>query len=124
MAAKRGEFTMHVKGYREVTRALQQTDKETRKYVLAGMKEAAGPMAGDANRRLDRYQGVGPIVARATNSGVFIRQSRRKVTGKRADFGALQMLKGLIPAAEDGERDLVERVDDALGRLISKERLS
>lgn len=124
MAAARGKYTVHVKGYREANRALQQVDKDTAKYVLDGLKDAAKPIADDANRRLDRYQSVGPIVARASRSGVFIRQSKRKKTGLRSDFGALQMRTGLIPAAEDGERELVERVDDALGRLISKERLS
>lgn len=124
MAAKQGEFTLRVKGYREVNRALQRVDNGTRRAVLDGLKEAAGPVASDANRRLDRFQGIGPVVARATSSGVFIRQSKRKKTGKRSDFGALQMRDGLIPAAESGEREMVDRVDNALGRLISKERLS
>lgn len=124
MAAARGNFTVHVKGYREVNRALKAVDDGAGKAVLDGLKEAANPIAGDANRRLARFQGVGQVVSRATRSGVFIRQSKRKRTGKRPDFGALQMRDGLIPAAEAGERDLVSRVDDALGRLIAKERLS
>lgn len=112
---------MHVKGLREVTRALHQVDRETERYVLDGLKEAAVPVSEDANRRLDRYQGIGKITPRASAGGVFIRQSARKKTGKRGDFGALQMRVGLIPAATDGEHEFIDRVDGALGRLISKE---
>jgi hypothetical protein len=119
--AARGEYTVRVQGLRECLRALHTIDRDTKKVVLAGLRAAAVPVAGDANRRLDRYQGIGPITTRASQSGVFIQQSRRKVTGKRADFGALQMRKGLIPAAEGGGEEFVSRVDEALGLLIHAE---
>jgi hypothetical protein len=119
--AARGDYTVRVEGLREVTRALQRVDSETARYVLDGLKEAAGPVSQDANRRLGRFQGVGAITSRASPAGVFIRQSHRKVTNRRGDFGALQMRVGLIPAATEGEGEFVSRVDSALDRLISKE---
>lgn len=114
---------MRVEGLRTVTRALQRVDDRTAATVLVGLKKAADPVSGDANRRLSKYQGVGAIKVRAAASGIFIQQSKRKVTGRRADFGALQMRIGLIPAAKEGAHEFTERVDLALEELIYKEGL-
>jgi hypothetical protein len=116
---------VRIEGLRETTRALRAIDDGRDKAVRLGLKAAAIPVSADANRRLDRYQSIGPIVPGASlaTASVFIRQSKRKVTGKRADFGALQMRKGLIPAAREGEAEFTVRVDEAIGFLIHKEGL-
>lgn len=105
-------------------RALGRTDRDLQRTVKDGLVEAAGPVARDAQDRLSKYVGVGPIVPAARISGVVIQQKARKKTGKRPDFGSLQMTRGLIPAAEHGEAEFVGRVDEALGRLIAREGLS
>lgn len=119
----RGAFTVNVKGYREVLRALNQVDQGTRKSVLDGLKKAAEPVAADARSRLGGYAGLstGTIAPRAVSTGVYITQKAKKTTGLRPDFGALQMRQGLLPAAYSGQEKFVEAVDDALGRLINKE---
>jgi hypothetical protein len=121
--AASGEFTIEVRGYREASRALLNVSKSARKVMLAGLAEAARPVSDDANRLLAQYRGVGRIVPRSAVTGVFIRQSKRKVTGKRPDFGSLQMKRGLLPAAAKGEDGFGNRVEAALGVLILREGL-
>jgi hypothetical protein len=119
-------FRVNVKGYREVLRALNAVDQGTRTAVLAGLMKAAEPVTQDARARLRGYPGlsVESIMPRAVARGVYITQKHGRTTGTRPDFGALQMRVGLIPAATDGKDEFTDRVDDALGILISKERLS
>jgi len=123
MAATRGAFTVKVKGYREVSRALNQVDKGTRKALLDGLKDAAEPTAADARSLLGGYPGLSTqtIQPRAVGSGVYITQKRGKKTGKRPDFGSLQMRRGLLPAVSDHQDDFRDRVEDALGTLIRRE---
>lgn len=118
----RGAFTVNVKGYREVLRALNQVDRGTRKAVLDGMKEAAAPIAADARSRLSGYRGMstGTIQPRAVASGVFITQKKGKKTGTRPDFGSLQMRQGLLPAAWEAQDDISDHVEDALDTLIER----
>lgn len=126
MAAGAPAFRVHVRGYKEALRALNQVDKGTRKAMLTGLKRAAEPVTQDARSRLRGYPGLstGSIVPRATSKGVYITQKHGKTTGTRPDFGALQMRVGLLPAAADGFDEFVDRVDDALGDLIRGEGLS
>lgn len=123
MAATRGAFTLRVKGYREVTRALNRVDKGTRKALLDGLKQAAEPTAAEARSKLSRYAGLdtGSIQPRAVASGVYITQKRGKKTGTRPDFGSLQMRQGLLPAVYDHQDEFRNKVDDALGTLIRRE---
>lgn len=123
MAAARGSFTVRVKGYRECLRALNQVDKETRKAMLDGLKKAAEPVSQDARQRLSKYHGLdtGSIQPRAVANGVYITQKHGKKTGTRPDFGSLQMQKGLIPAAYEGQDLFVRRVEDEFDDLVRKE---
>lgn len=122
--ARSGEFTIRVEGLTQVTRALNAVGDGAGRAALAGIRAASEPIAADANRRLSRYAQVGPIKTRASVSGVFIRQSKRKVTGLRPDFGALQMQRGLVPAAQAGTPGIVAGVDTALELLIAEEGLA
>lgn len=123
MADTHGAFTVHVKGYREVTRALNKVDKGTRKALLAALKRGAEPVAQDARQRLSRYPGLSTatIAPRAVAKGVYVTQKRGKKTGTRPDFGSLQMRVGLIPAAAANEDHVRDVVDDAIGKLIKGE---
>ena len=123
MATRSGAFTVKVKGYRECMRALNQVDKGTRKAMLDGLKKAAEPVSQDARSKLSKYNGLdtGSIQPRAVSNGVFITQKRGKKTGTRPDFGSLQMQRGLIPAAYDGQDLFVGRVEDELDDLIRGE---
>jgi hypothetical protein len=119
----RGAFTVKVRGYREVTRALNKVDRGTRKSLLEGLKKAAEPTAQDARSKLSGYAGLSTstIQPRAVGTGVYITQKKGKTTGTRPDFGALQMRSGLLPAVYDHQDEFADKVDDALGALIRRE---
>ena len=51
-------------------------------------------------------------------------QRQKKKTGKRPDFGALQMREGFIPALNDNEDDIAQTVEDAFTALIVTEGLA
>lgn len=116
-------IAVKVKGYRECVRALQRVDKDTKKEMLGALKASAEPVAKDARSLLSRYQGasINTINPRAVTSGVYVTQRARKKTGKRPDFGSLQMRVGLIPALDKHEDDIVESVDHAIGILTNRE---
>lgn len=116
-------FTTRVEGYREVTRALQRVNRSSKATLYAGLREAAEPIAADTRGRLTRYQGIslGTIGPKATQRGVSITQRAKKVTGKRPDFGALQMTRGFIPAATAGQGEIADRVEAAFSALIQTE---
>jgi hypothetical protein len=117
-------FRIHVSGFREAQRALNRVDKGTAKAIRDGFKRAAEPVAADARSRISRYQGasLGTIRPRVASSGVFIRQGRGKRTGKRPDFGALQM-RDLLAAASAGAPKFRADVEHELDNLIDRERL-
>lgn len=122
--AQTSEFTVRVEGWREAVRALDRVNRGAKREILKGIAEGARPIADDANTRLGRYRGIGRITTRASVTGVFVQQSHRKVTGKRPDFGALQMSRGLIPAVDAGGPEIEGRIEGALDGLITREGLS
>jgi hypothetical protein len=111
--------TIRVTGYRETARALGKVNRGAKRALYAGLRAAAEPIAGDARSRLASYQGISLSTIRpsAQARGVFIVQRARRVTGLRPDFGALQMRQGLIPALENHEDDIVDKVEDAFALL-------
>jgi hypothetical protein len=114
------EGTVRLKGYTETMRALERIQRGAGKSVLGGMKEAAEPVRRLWIEKLSRYQGVslGTIGPKVTTRSVFVTQRARKRTGRRSDFGALQMRRGLeaLFEREDETRDSVERALDKLTR--------
>lgn len=111
--------TVRVEGLRELNRALNKVNKDAAKTVRDELKTAAEPIAATARSRLSRFQGaststIGPP---SVTAGVFVTQRKRKVTGKRGDFGALQMRDVLLPALEEHADDAVKAVEQAIDRL-------
>lgn len=115
-------FTVRVSGLRETVAAFRRIDGSLVKEVRDALKEAAEPVASSARQKISRYRGasLGTIRPRASGASVFVRQDARKVTGRRGDFGALQMRKGLEPALEENAEEVVSKVDDALGKLAGE----
>lgn len=100
-------------------RALNKMEKETKNAVKDGLKDAADPIVSDIRQRLSVYTGLstGTIGPRVVVGGIFITQRKRKVTGKRGDFGSLQMTHGFLPATEDADDDIREAVEDEFNAL-------
>lgn len=96
------------KGLRETQRAFRKLQLEVGKELRAALRELAEPVAATARDRLGAYPGasVGTIGPKVTLAGAAVTQRARKVTGKRPDFGALQMVKVMIPALEEHEDDI------------------
>lgn len=108
-----------VEGYREAMRALNRMEDGTPKAVKKGLTEVAEPIAETARSLIGRFAGASTqtISPRVTTRGVFVTQRARKVTGRRGDFGGLQMQEGFIPALEQHEGDVAEEIEDAFNRL-------
>lgn len=115
--------TIKVEGYRATIKALGDVDRGTKRAVFAGLRAAAEPIAADARSKLSGFQGIslGTIKPSARSTGVVVIQRAKKTTGKRADFGALQMRKGLLPALEENEDTVACDVEAAFYVLTKKE---
>jgi hypothetical protein len=96
--------------------------KELTKEVRDGLRKAAEPVRDDAHAR---FSHVSPRSAlgykvRVRQRGVAVEQSRKRTTGKRPDFGVMQMREALLPALAAKSDEVVERLDDVLGRLAGE----
>jgi hypothetical protein len=113
--------TVRVKGLREVQRALRKVDKSLGNDFREELKKAGEPVAASAAAKLARWQGASTNVkVHALGKGVFVRQQKRKVTGLRGDFGALQMRSAFIPALMENEAGIEREVEEALDRFINR----
>jgi hypothetical protein len=114
--------TVRVKGLRELDRALRKMDKELSREMRSTLKEAAEIVAVDARARFSDISpaSASSMRARAKAKGATVEQSKGRTTGKRPDYGALQMRRALLPALEAKQEQVVEKVDDLIGRLGSR----
>lgn len=107
---------VRVRGYREFVRACDLAGKETKKAVRSTFREVGDIVRLEA---ADRFGGISPKSAAGFRTvvrtrGVAVEQRLRRTTGLRPDFGVLQMLAALIPAAAAKEDEVVEAFEDAL----------
>lgn len=111
--------TVRVRGLREFQRALAKADKAQRKEIRATFKEVGEVVRADAASRFGRIDAgsAAGYRVRVRQRGVSVEQSRRRVTGKRADYGALQMRLALIPAGKEKEPQVVQAFEKALDRI-------
>jgi len=108
-----------VRGYREFLRATDQAEKKSKKFVRDNFREVgevvrepAADQLGDLSEK--SAAGLRTIVRR---TGVSVEQTLRRTTGKRPDWGALQMRRILIPTVEDKEREIEDRLEKALDKI-------
>lgn len=114
MPAPRRE-TVKVEGLKEFLRATNKADAETKKKVRDRLKEAGDVVREDASRRFAPVSAktAAGYRVRARVSGVSVEQSLRKTTGNRADYGALQMRRALVPALISKEDDVYREMEKA-----------
>jgi len=108
--------TLPVKGMREFLRASSKAEKETNTEVRAAFREAGDVVKVEAARlfgRIDVISAAG-YRTRVRQTGVSVEQSLRRVTGKRPDYGSLQMREALLPAVEDKSGEIEDVFDDAI----------
>ena len=111
-------MTVHVSGLRETRKAFEKGSDEL-KELDEELVRLAEPVRQTVDQKLARYERVGPVKVQRRGFEVVVRQTKRKVTGKRPDFGALQMRVAFIPALEQ-HRDRIERdVEQWLDKVFS-----
>lgn len=114
-------MAVRVRGLRETVSAFRQFDRALGKSLRDELKKAAEPVAASARQKVTRWQGASTKIApRASGASVFVRQNARKVTGRRGDFGALQMRRAFIPALEENQEKVLSGVEEALDRFADQ----
>jgi hypothetical protein len=111
--------TVRVRGLREFQRAAARAGKESRTEVRAALREAAEPVRSEAVALftpVDARSAAGYRVA-VRQRGVAVEQRLRKTTGRRPQYGALQMTRALLPALKRHEHTIERRVERALDRI-------
>lgn len=111
---------LKVTGIREFQRALAKGDKEQRKQISGVFKEV-GEIVRERGASLFSGIDAGSAAGFRTvvrQRGVEVEQRKRRVTGKRGDYGALQMRRALVPALEEKQGDVVDAFEDALDKVI------
>lgn len=95
------------------------------KEIDKGLREAAKIVSEEA-RSLSQSHGfsarsVTGIRPRVKGFGrAYVEQSRKKTTGKRGDFGAMQMRRSLVPALGRKQGEVIEELDKLLGQLAGE----
>lgn len=109
--------TIKVTGLREFVRACDHSSKAVKSGLRKRLREA-GQIVRDEARRLFSPIDEGSAASFGVSvrqRGVSVEQRKRKVTGQRPDYGALQMRDALLPARgrKMGEvEQMLERVLD------------
>lgn len=108
-----------VDGWREVDRALRKVETDKDPAFREEFAKAGEHVADAFKRKIVRYAGArtDTVKSKALAKGVFVVQNANKVTGKRGDYGELQM-RHLIAAREENMDATVEALEDALDRVI------
>lgn len=113
---------VRITGLRETRRAFRKMSGRLDTELRAALREAAWPVARDARGRLAaKYAGASSktIGPRVTLAGSAVTQRARKVTGKRGDFGALQMTHVMIPALHAHETEIEEAAAGVVDTLAA-----
>lgn len=112
--------TIKVHGLKELIRDLNRAERSIGKELQAALKDAAEPVLGDARGFAARWgpRTVSGLALSSTQGGVAVRQRRGRTTGKRPDFGRLQMQQALLPALERHQADVFRAAEAALDRVL------
>lgn len=111
--------TVRVVGYRELVRACDRSGAASKKQVRKALGAAGEVVRADAAERFVGYsaKSAAGFKVSVRQAGVSVRQSLRKTTGKRPDYGALQMTKALLPARAEKTDAIEHEFELALDRV-------
>ena len=114
------DTTVRVYGVQEVNRAFRHVDRSLALEFGKDLKAAAAPVVAAAKAK-EKWQGasIGTIRAKRAGARVYVEQSAKKVTGKRGDFGALQMRQALIPALDENAAEVFAGVEIVLDKYAN-----
>jgi hypothetical protein len=110
---------VRVKGYRECARAARRAGNATNKEVRAAFKQVGEPVRADATSKfaLIDMRSASGFVVRVRQKGIAVEQRLKKTTGKRGDYGSLQMRRALIPALHENEDEIEKAMDNAIDKV-------
>lgn len=114
---------VRVKGLDELQRAFRQVNKGLAKELRKELREAGNIVRDDAGPRFAKYDAVSAAGYRTKvrQRGVSVEQTLGRTTGRRPDFGALQMRKALEPALDAKQGEVIDQLDGMVDRLASRE---
>lgn len=117
MAFGYGSGTVRVTGLRPLIHAADAAGKATSRAVRDRLRKVGEAVRASGERRFSRYDsdsasGYGVSVRRT--GMISVEQRKRKTTGKRPDYGALQMTRALIPALDEHSDDVVRETEEAM----------
>jgi hypothetical protein len=116
--------TVRVTGLRETRKAFEKGSDELKGFEEE-LKRIAEPVARDVSHRLGKYdsRSAGGVKVRRHGFEVSVRQTLRKTTGKRGDYGSLQMREAFLPALSQHEPEVNREVEQWLDRIFDKSDL-
>ena len=101
--------------------ALQGADAATKRMVRKELRQAAEGVRAEAQLRfsaIDTRTAAGYRVA-VRQKGIAVVQSLRKTTGRRPDYGTLQMRRALLPARDSAAANLQHEIEAAFDRIAN-----
>lgn len=109
-------------GLKELQRACAQVEHNTKTAFRQALRDAGEIVRVDAAGRFARYDARSAATLRTgvTVGRVRVYQARRKTTGRRGDYGALQMTRALLPALQTRAGLVVQRMGRALDEIGRK----
>lgn len=116
MAATPKGASLRVEGYRELLIACDNAERNIKKGTRDALRHAGDAVKQGATDLFGKYdaRSAAGYRTRVRRTGVAVEQSIRRTTGKRPDFGALQMRTALVPSLEEHEAETVELFEHAL----------
>lgn len=114
--------TVQVKDFRLFMAALAATDRKTQRAAREEIRKAGDAVRLEAGVRfgpVDRRSAAG-YRTRVRQRGVAVEQSLRRTTGRRPDFGGLQMRRALVPALEHNEEATARALEHALDEVCDQ----
>lgn len=112
-----------ITGYTDLVVALKKLPRDVELGMRAELKAAGMEVQTDATSRFDR---LSEKTARNFRTyvrlrGVSVEQALNRTTGRRPDWGALQMKDALIPALNDKQEEVVRRIEAMVDRTAALE---
>jgi hypothetical protein len=112
--------TVRVRGYREFQRAAKNAPKDIKRETRKAFAKVGDLVKDEASQLFDSIdaRSAAGYKTRVRQRGVAVEQSLRRTTGKRPDYGSLQMRVALLPALEAKEDELEHEMEEALDTVI------
>jgi len=114
------EGELVVTGYKQFLRACDHAGKDTKREVRGTFRRVGEIVRANA---AERFSAISPKSAEGyrvsvRQRGVSVEQGLRRTTGRRPDYGALQMRDALLPALESKEQDVEREFEHAIDTVV------